>query len=124
MLDPQAWYVRDVILGNIVLPSEVEIQKDIENWICRMNDLSNMIEKIDYQADYIKDLFDLVDCPKFNVDLVSKYMKELEQLKRDDILTYRDKSFISGATGTAGSMLHTDWLHTMDDSSESFLQTS
>ena len=124
MPDPQAWYVRDVILGNIVLPSEVEIEDDIDKWIRRMKKLSNIFEKMDYQAEYIKDLFNLVDCPKFNIDLRVKYLKEVELLKKDDILTYRDNSFISGVTGTAGSIPHSDWLHAMDDSSKSFLQIS
>lgn len=35
MFDAQAWYVRDVIMGKIELPSEEERQKDNEDYMAR-----------------------------------------------------------------------------------------
>ena len=121
MFDCQATFLRDLILGETSLPSHSEIHEDISKWLLREEQLCSIFEMVDFQSDYMRDL---LNYPKFNVDLVCQHFKEWIANRGEDILTYRDKSFISGVTGTAGSMLHTDWLHTMDDSSESFLQTS
>ena len=123
MFDVQAWYVRDVIMGKISLPTEPEIQEDIDKWVAREEKLSNPMEEIDFQSDYLRDLFPLVDCPKFDIGLVTKHFKEWEHHKVDNILTYRDKSFASAVTGTTGPAHHTDWLHAMDDSLKNFIST-
>lgn len=124
MFDAQAWYVRDVILDKIILPSESEIQKDIEKWNLKEEKITNAFDQIDFQTDYIKDLFEEVDCPKFNLDVASQHFKVWEHHKDENILTYRDKSFTSPVTGTASSIPHIGWLHAMDDSAKSFLENS
>ena len=122
MFDAQAWYVRDVILDKIVLPSENDIQKDIDKWNSKEEKMSNAFDQIDFQTDYVKDLFQDVDCPKFNTDVVCQHLKVWLHDKSENILTYRDKSFTSPVTGTAGTIHHTDWLHALDDSAKSFLE--
>ena len=57
MFDGQAWYARDYILGKIPLPSKEERKKDIELWYNRGQQLKDCYEDIDFQTDYIKDLF-------------------------------------------------------------------
>ena len=121
MFDAQAWYVRDVIMGKITLPPNADTQQDIEKWLNRLEKLSNATEEIEFQSDYMKDLFLVVDCPKFDIDLVVKHFNEWEHHKHENILTYRDKSFTSAVTGTSSPFHHTDWLHAMDGSLESFL---
>ena len=123
MFDVQAWYVRVVIMGKISLPTDPEIQEDIDKWVAREEKLSNPMEEIDFQSDYLRDLFPLVDCPKFDIGLVTKHFKEWEHHKVENILTYRDKSFASAVTGTTGPVHHTDWLHAMDDSLKNFIST-
>ena len=122
MFDAQAWYVRDVIMGKLVLPSESEIQKDIDKWILKEEKITNAFDQIDFQTDYVKDLFQDVDCPKFNIDVACQHFELWEHHKEENILTYRDKSFTSPVTGTAGLIHHTDWLHALDDSAKSFLE--
>ena len=121
MFDAQTWYVRDVIMGKITLPPSTDTQQDIEKWMTRLEKLSNATEEIEFQSDYMKDLFLVVDCPKFDIDLVVKHFNEWEHHKHENILTYRDKSFTSAVTGTSSPFHHTDWLHAMDGSLESFL---
>ena len=58
MFDAQAWYARDVILGRIKLPSKEEMQKDDDAWVKREEALKDAFEKIDFQADYVRELCD------------------------------------------------------------------
>ncbi|KAI6654018.1 Potassium transporter [Oopsacas minuta] len=121
LFDTQAWFVRDVILGTFCLPSERDIQKEIDTFRLKADKLSSPSEQIDYHTDYMKDIFKLVDCPKFNIDQVNQQLKVWEHHRKENILTYRDKSFTSVITGTRGTPHHTDWLHAFDDSIMGFL---
>ena len=44
MFDAQAWYVRDVIMGRIELPSREEMEKDAAQWQAREEALRNPID--------------------------------------------------------------------------------
>ena len=87
MFDAQAWYARDVVLGRISLPSKEEMAKDIAAWVAREEKLSNPIEDIDFQTDYIRDLLEAVDYPEFDLDLVAELFKQWEHDKEEDIAT-------------------------------------
>ena len=69
MFDAQAWYARDVILGRIKLPSKEAMQKDDDAWVKREEALKDAFEKIDFQADYVRELCDATDYPKFDIDM-------------------------------------------------------
>jgi trimethylamine monooxygenase len=121
MFDAQAWYARDVILGRIKLPSKAEMEKDDAKWVKREEALKDAFEKIDFQADYVRDLCAATDYPKFDIDMTVVEFKEWEHDKGDSIVGYRNKAFKSPCTGTMAPVHHTLWLEAMDDSMKTFL---
>ena len=121
MFDAQAWYARDVILGRIKLPSKEEMAKDDAAWVKREEALKNAFEKIDFQADYVRDLCAVIDYPKFDIDMTVDEFKEWEHDKVNSIVGYRDKAFKSPCTGTMAPVHHTPWLEALDDSMKTFL---
>ena len=124
MFDCQAWYVRDVIMDKIKIPSDSEVKKDISNWLHKEEKLEDPIQMIDFQTEYTKDLHELTDYPKIDFELIRKHFKEWEHHKEEDIMTYRDRSFSSAVTGTLAPIHHTPWKEAMDDSMEAFLKQS
>ena len=123
MFDAQAWYVRDIIMNKITLPSNDEMEKDINNWVSKEEALEDAHQMIDFQTDYCVDLCSSIDYPKIDFELIRKNFYEWEDHKEENILTYRDKSFPSPVTGTVGPSHHTTWLEAMDDSMQTYLKT-
>jgi trimethylamine monooxygenase len=123
MFDAQAWYARDVILGRIKLPSKAEMQKDDDAWVKREEALKDAFEKIDFQADYVRDLVKDTDYPKFDIDMTVEEFREWEHDKEHSIVGYRNKAFKSPCTGTMAPVHHTPWLDALDDSMKAFLAT-
>ena len=121
MFDCQGWYARDVIMGKIKMPSDDEIDKDINKWVSMEEKLENPDQMIDFQTEYTKELHDMSDYPKIDFELIRKHFKEWEHHKVEDILTYRNKSFSSPVTGSVAPIHHTPWEKAMDDSMEAFL---
>jgi trimethylamine monooxygenase len=121
MFDAQAWYARDVILGRIKLPSKEEMAKDDAAWVKREEALKTAFEKIDFQADYVRELCAATDYPKFDIDMTVDEFKEWEHDKVDSIVGYRNKAFKSPCTGTMAPVHHTPWLEALDDSMKTFL---
>lgn len=120
MFDAQSWYARDVLLDRIQLPSRESMEKDIKTWMQRERHLKNPTQEIEYQTDYCKDLVELTDY-KIDYDLISKQFIKWEKDKDEDIVAYRDRSFISPVTGTQAPEHHTSWWDEMDDSYGSFV---
>src|SRR4029078_12201279 len=83
--------------------------------------LKSAFEKIDFQADYVRDLCAATDYPKFDIDMTVDEFKEWEHDKGDSIVGYRNKAFKSPCTGTMAPVHHTPWLEAMDDSMKTFL---
>ena len=123
MFDAQAWFVRDVILNKINLPSSEKISQDIDKWVKREESLEDPYQMIDFQTDYCVDLVKDTDYPKIDFELIKKHFYDWEHDKEDNILTYRDKSFSSPVTGSVGPSHHTTWLEAMDDSMKTYLST-
>ncbi len=123
MFDAQAWFVRDVILNKINLPSSEKISQDIDQWVKREESLEDPYQMIDFQTDYCVDLVKDTDYPKIDFELIKKHFYDWEHDKEDNILTYRDKSFSSPVTGSVGPSHHTTWLEAMDDSMKTYLST-
>ena len=73
-------------------------------------------DKIDFQADYIRELCAETDYPEFDIDGTVDAFKEWEHDKDENILGYRDQQFKSPCTGTLSPPHHTTWLEAMDDS--------
>lgn len=121
MFDAQAWYVRDVILGRIELPEHEVRERDIDEWRNREENLKTATEEIDFQAAYIRDLVDRTDYPEFHVEKQGELFKQWKKDKKNDIMGYRNCSYVSTLTGTVAPPLHDEWMNILDDSAESFL---
>ncbi|WP_431709438.1 NAD(P)-binding domain-containing protein [Glutamicibacter uratoxydans] len=123
MFDAQAWYVRDVILGDATLPSATEQRQDIDRWLQRFGALDGAADDIGFQADYIRDLIEQTDYPMFDLDEVSRIFLAWKDDKKSNILNYRDQVYPSVMTGTLAAVHHTPWLQELDDSLERYLST-
>lgn len=121
MFDAQAWYVRDVILGEAALPSAAEQRASIEAWLERFNAIETAQDEVKFQADYIRDLIEQTDYPMFDLDEVTATFMAWKKDKKKNILTYRDKAYRSVMTGTMALEHHTPWLSELDDSLERYL---
>ena len=123
MFDCQAWFVRDVIMNKIKIPSDEDIEKDINKWVSAEEALEDPIQMIDFQTEYTKDLHSLSDYPAIDFELIRKHFKVWEHHKEEDIMTYRNNSFSSAVTGTVAPIHHTSWAEAMDDSMETFMKS-
>lgn len=123
MFDTQAWYARDVMLRLAKLPPKSEMEADSKAWLAREEKISHYNEAIDFQADYVQDLLELSDCPRWDVAEVARMFKVWEQHKTDDIMTFRNKGgFKSVVTGHVSPDLKRSWMETLDDSKENYLK--
>ena len=123
MFEPQAWFVRDVIMGKIEVPSDLEVENDIEKWTTRQTTLVTPFDRNEYQLDYIKDLIDhLSDYHKIDLCTRSEYHKVWVDHRNDDIVSYRDHTFTSTVSDTPAVYPLTKWADTMDGTFEEFLK--
>jgi trimethylamine monooxygenase len=120
MFDAQAWYVRDVILGDAVLPDAAEQRRSMDEWLERLASLDGAEDQVRFQADYIEDLIKATDYPMFDLDEVSRIFLAWKRDKQRDVLTYRDAVYRSVMTGTMAAVHHTPWLEELDDSAERY----
>ena len=122
MFDAQAWYVRDVILGRIKLPSAADMSKHSAEWRKREEGLDGDEDMIRFQGDYVLDLIGETDYPSFDVEGVNKTFLEWEHHKHEDIMGYRNNSYRSLMTGNMSPAHHTPWIDELDDSMEAYLK--
>ena len=123
MFDCQAWFARDVILGKIKMPTNEDIDNDINKWVSEEEALEDPNQMIDFQTEYTKDLHSLSDYPAIDFELIRKHFKVWEHHKEENIMTYRNNSFSSAVTGTVAPIHHTSWAEAMDDSMETFMKS-
>ena len=124
MFDAQAWYVRDIILGRIELPSSEVMKQDVIDRIEAEDALEDDYGCIDYQGAYTKELISETDYPSFDIEASDKAFYEWKKNKKKDIMGFRDNRHISPMTKTIAPAHHTKWVDALDDSLESYLQTS
>ncbi len=122
MFDAQAFVARDVVLGRLPLPDPDAMAADIDVWLAKYAEVSGVMEQIDFQTDYVRDLMTLTDYSAFDLDLVREHFVTWEHDKDASITGYRDKSFASPCTGTVGPRPHTTWWDELDDSLARFLK--
>ena len=124
-IDIQAWFVRDVILETIVLPSEEDIQRDISFWMEREESSKGFDNKVVFQTDYLRDLLTFLSCySKPNFDLLSQYYSIRLEHKNNDILSYRDNSYMSAATGILPPNRAVKWIDAKSlETLETFLES-
>lgn len=123
MFDAQAWYVRDIILGDITLPDRDTQRADIASWRERFLNLESKEAEIRFQADYVKDLIEATDYPMFDVGEVAEIFIAWVHSKDEDIMNYRDYCYTSVMTGTRSVTHHTTWMMELDDSLERYLSS-
>ncbi|MBL6847368.1 MAG: NAD(P)/FAD-dependent oxidoreductase [Alphaproteobacteria bacterium] len=123
MFDCQAWFARDVIMGKIKMPTDEDVDNDINKWVSEEEALEDPIQMIDFQTEYTKDLHSSSDYPAIDFELIRKHFKVWEHHKEEDIMTYRNNSFSSAVTGTVAPIHHTSWEEAMDDSMETFMKS-
>lgn len=121
MFDAQAWYVRDIILGKITLPSLPQMQRHTENKHLEERALTTDEQQARFQGEYIKCLIQQTDYPSFDVDGVHDIFMQWKQHKKENIMQFRDKTYRSVMTGKMAKVHHTPWLEALDDSLESYL---
>ncbi|KAA8735256.1 NAD(P)/FAD-dependent oxidoreductase [Acinetobacter qingfengensis] len=122
MFDAQAWYVRDIILGEILLPSLTEMQMHTQQWHDTENAITEIPDMYKFQGDYIMELVEETDYPTFDIEAMRLIFMEWKKHKKQNIMTFRDHIYTSVITGTKAALHHTCWLDALDDSLEAYLQ--
>ncbi|WP_226548889.1 NAD(P)-binding domain-containing protein [Celeribacter naphthalenivorans] len=123
MFDAQAWYVRDIILGRIEVPTDKAVlEADVVERVEREDASDDVKYAIKYQADYVKELVADTDYPSFDIDGACEAFFEWKKHKAKDIMDFRNNSYRSVITGTMAPVHHTPWKDALDDSMEAYLQ--
>lgn len=122
MFDAQAWYVRDVILGRIKVPSKADMDQDVVDRVAAEDALADDYACIKYQGDYVKELIAETDYPSFNLDGACEAFYQWKKHKKQDIMSFRNNSYRSVITNTMAPVHHTPWKDALDDSLESYLK--
>jgi trimethylamine monooxygenase len=122
MFDAQAWYVRDIILGRIAVPTDrAMLAADVAARVATEDGLEDAHAAIVYQGDYVRELMADTDYPSFDVDGANEAFFEWKEHKKRGIMTFRDHSYRSVITGTMSPTHHTPWVDELDDSLETYL---
>jgi len=122
MFDAQAWWARDVMMGKIALPSQADMEADVEDRVTREDANEDDYACIRYQGDYVKELIAETDYPSFDVEGACEAFFQWKKHKKQDIMTFRNNSYKSVITGTMAPLHHTPWKDALDDSLEVYLQ--
>ncbi len=113
-LDIQAWYVRDVLLHRIALPSKEERLRNASEWQdCENNEDSKLIPNhhIYFMVNYLKDLLaSMEDYPSVDLDSATASLLQGRKNKFENIINYRDQVFTSHVTGTEASRNAIPWI--------------
>lgn len=123
MFDAEAWFVRDVILGKVTLPTDKKVRSaDMAKWAKRCASLTSGAEMIDFQRDYIIDLMSAIeDFPKYDARGAAEQFHKWKKAKAKGIVTYRDTQHTSVVTGNVQAVHHTPWWNTKADTIDAFL---
>jgi len=125
MFDAQAWYVRDVIMGKIEIPTDkAALIADVDQRIAAEDAGEDDYAAIKYQGDYVEELIAETDYPSFDVEGACKAFYEWKGHKKSGIMSFRDHSYKSVITGTMAPTHHTPWKDALDDSMECYLKNS
>lgn len=124
MFDAQAWFVRDVILGRIAAPAKSEMEADVAARVAAEDALQDDFAKIAYQGDYVCELMADTDYPSFDIEAANQAFYQWKKHKKQDIMGFRDNSYVSPMTGTMAPKHHTRWVEAMDDSMACYLLVS
>ncbi len=122
MFDAQAWYVRDIILGKIKLPSHDEMEKDVLDRQATEDALDDDYACIACQGAYTAELIADTDYPSFDVEAANQAFYRWKNHKKKGIMTFRDHGgFISPMDKSVSPAHDKKWSEEYDDSKETFL---
>lgn len=122
MFDITGLWIAKYIQGDITLPDNNSKQEDSDYWIKRQTEIQSCQDVIDYQTDYVLKLVkDCGDDYPYDIN-ISHLLAEWVQKKKENVLTYRDQSFVSKYTGIKSPVHHTPFMKAMDDSYETFMR--
>jgi len=122
LFDAQAWYVRDIIMGRIIVPDRDAQLADVEDRMARENAIKDFHGYLSYLCEYVKELASDTECPMLDLDAANElYLLGLRD-KKEDIIEFRNKCFKSVVTGTMALVPRTPWNDNFDDSIESYLR--
>jgi len=122
MFDAQAWWVRDVIMGLIALPSNKQLMlDDVADRVMREDEGQDDFDAIRYQGAYVKELIAETDYPSFDVDGADEAFIAWKKHKKQNIMEFRNNAYRSVITGTMAPLHHTPWKDALDDSMEAYL---
>jgi trimethylamine monooxygenase len=76
MFAAQAWYARDVMMGKIQLPDAKGQKEHFDKWRAREGTLKSFKSVITFQGDYIKELIEATDYPKFDIAATNREFLE------------------------------------------------
>ena len=124
MFDAQAWWVRDVIMGRIALPDAAAMAKDVADREAAEDALEDDYGCIRYQGAYTQELIGETDYPSFDIEAANQAFFEWKKHKKKGIMGFRNNGYVSPMTGTMAPAHHTPWVDALDDSLESYLQTT
>ena len=122
MFDAQAWYVRDVIMGRIDVPSKEKMVADVDARVAAEDALEDDYGAIRYQGAYTGELIAETDYPSFDIEGANEAFFQWKKHKKENIMGFRDNGYKSVMTGTMAPKHHTPWVEALDDSLESYLQ--
>ncbi len=123
MFDAQAWYVRDLIMGRLSVPSKDQMLADIDRWREQEDNIADDYGAIEYQGNYTRHLIEQTDYPSFDINAANAAFFQWKKHKKQNIMTFRDNGYVSPMTGTMAPAHHTPWKDALDDSLESYLQS-
>lgn len=123
MFDVQGAWVSKFI--NHTLPGEpvslTAMKKDVEKWRAKASNLNDSKAALMFQTEYMEDICHMTGY-KLNCRRVAEMFCQWEEDKKEDVTTYRDKSFTCIVTNTKAPMLGTPWMKVKDPSVEFFLK--
>jgi trimethylamine monooxygenase len=123
MFDAQAWYVRDIILGKIILPAQAVLEQDVLNRQAAEDALEDDNACIACQGAYTEELIEETDYPAFDVEAANQAFFRWKKHKKKGIMTFRDHGgFISPMDKSVSPSHHKIWSEELDDSKETYLK--
>jgi trimethylamine monooxygenase len=122
MMDVQAFFVRDVLMGKKTLPSTADQEAWNTKWLARQTAFTSVKDAIQCQGDYITELMNECAYPKKwdTQKTTNNFFKWMED-KLADVMKFRDLTFVSANTGVESLKTKTPWFENHENSVEHFL---
>ena len=123
MFDAQAWYVRDVLMGQIQLPDQKTMDRDPVVRQENEDALEDDYACIRYQGAYVQELINETDYENFNIDAANEAFFQWKKAKKKNIMTFRDQGgLISPMDESISPPHHTEWKDELDDTMASYMK--